>query len=264
MKFWSVALLFLCSFGNVQSQATYEIGGFYGRSYYLGELNPTGHFKSQFMHQAYGAFFRHAINARWALRYNFSKASLSGDDAFSNDPSAVRRNLSFESELYEGSCLVEFNFVHYHSFVYADFFSPYLTTGLSLFRFNPKASLNGNIYELASVQTEGKSYSRLGVALPFGLGVKFKFTHRVLFALEWGMRKASTDYLDDVSGFYPDPTNMDNVAIGLSNKSVLGSEPAEWGSIRGNPNNRDWYNITSFQVAIRLGKNPRLCHYKPE
>jgi len=114
------------------------------------------------------------------------------------------------------------------------------------------------------VQTEGVSYSRLGTAIPIGFGLKFKFSHRVLFALEWAIRKSSTDYLDDVSSFYPNPDDMTNVAIGLSNKSVLSDQPSEWGALRGNPTNRDWFNFTTFQVSIRLGKNPRLCHYKPE
>lgn len=257
-----IALCFIAS--KSHSQSTYEIGGFYGRSYYLGELNPTGHFKSEFLHEAYGFYFRHAVNSRWAVRYNFSVGAISGNDALSNDLSAQQRNLSFDSKLYEGAFLVEFNFMHYHSFLYNDFFSPYMVMGVSMFRFNPKGTLNGNVYELATVQTEGVSYSRLGTAIPIGFGLKFKFSHRVLFALEWAIRKSSTDYLDDVSSFYPNPDDMNNVAIGLSNKSVLSDQPSEWGALRGNPTNRDWFNFTTFQVSIRLGKNPRLCHYKPE
>ncbi len=244
-------------------QATYEIGGFGGVSYYIGELNPVGHFKPALTHRAFGGYFRQALNSRWALRYGFNYGKISGNDTYSTSVFNQNRNLSFESKLYEGNFLIEFNFLHYHSFVYKDFFSPYIFGGVGLVRFNPFASLNGNLYELHQIDTEpnGSFYLRTVLSFPFGFGVKFKFSHRILFALETGIRKSASDRMDDVSGFYPDPANLDNIAVGLSNKS---GGAADWGSQRGNPNDRDWYSFSGLQVSIRLGKNPRLCHYKPE
>jgi hypothetical protein len=42
------------------------------------------------------------------------------------------------------------------------------------------------------------------VAIPFGIGAKMNVSKKVGIGLEWGPRKTFTDYLDDVSGTYPD------------------------------------------------------------
>ena len=45
--------------------------------------------------------------------------------------------------------------------------------------------------------------------IPFGFGLKFKFSHRFMFAFEYGIRRTFTDYIDDVSTSYPDdPANI--------------------------------------------------------
>ena len=45
---------------------------------------------------------------------------------------------------------------------------------ISLFHFNPKASLGNNVYELQPLTTEGeKPYKRWNLAIPIGGGLKF-------------------------------------------------------------------------------------------
>lgn len=251
----------------VFAQNTHELGGFYGGSYYTGELNRAGHFNPNMTHRAYGIYFREALNSRWALRIGGYMGDVSGADSLSSSEVNQGRNLSFSSRVIEGSFLVEFNFLHYHSFVKEDYFSPYLFGGLGIFHFNPTATLNGNSYELQSIQTEGIAYRKLSTAFIIGTGLKFKFSHRILFGLEWGLRRTVTDYLDDVSGFYPqDPGSMDNTAVGLSNRSFEQGNDGQnnWGSQRGNPTDKDWYSFAGLSMSIRLGKNPNLCHYQPE
>jgi hypothetical protein len=249
------------------SQNTREIGGMIGGTYYTGELNRAGHFNPNFTHRAYGLYYREALNSRWAVRFNGVYGKVSGADSLASSDVNLNRNLSFNSRIIEGSFLVEFNFLHYHSFVQKDYFSPYLFGGLGLFHFNPIGTLNGNSYELQLIQTEGQFYRRLSTAFIIGTGIKFKFSHRILFGLEWGFRRTLTDYLDDVSGFYPeDPSNLSNTAVGLANKSFSQGNNGQndWGSQRGNPSDKDWYAFGGLSISIRLGKNPNLCHYQPE
>lgn len=249
------------------AQNTREIGVQYGLSYYTGELNKAGHFNPNFSHNAYGLYYREALNSRWALRFGGVYGFVSGADSLSASDVNQNRNLSFSSRVIEGSFLVEFNFLHYHSYIQKDYFSPYLVGGFGLFRFNPIGNLNGNSYELHAIQTEGVAYSRLAAAFIIGAGIKFKFSHRILFGLEWALRRTTTDYLDDVSSFYPsDPSLMDNTTVGLSNKSFEQGNNGQnnWGSQRGNPTDKDWYGYGALSISLRLGKNPNLCHYKPE
>jgi len=260
-------IILLCAPFLAAGQNTREIGGLIGGNYYTGELNRAGHFKSDVTHRAYGLYYREAFNSRWALRIGGLYGHVSGADSLSESAINQNRNLSFSSRVIEGSFLVEFNFLHYHSFVHADYFSPYLFGGFGVFHFNPIGTLNGNSYELQSIQTEGVFYRRLSTAFIIGTGIKFKFSHRILFGLEWGLRRTLTDYLDDVSGFYPDnPADLDNTTVGLANKSIEQGNNGrnDWGTQRGDPGDNDWFGFGGLSISIRLGKNPNLCHYKPE
>ncbi|MDL2283460.1 hypothetical protein LJB94_02995, partial [Odoribacter sp. OttesenSCG-928-G04] len=63
---------------DVHSQTGFEIGVTGGGSYYIGEYNPSGHFKNV---QGYaGGFFRFNLNDRYAIRFsgNFSDIKIKG------------------------------------------------------------------------------------------------------------------------------------------------------------------------------------------
>ncbi|UTW64364.1 hypothetical protein KFE98_09560 [bacterium SCSIO 12741] len=230
-----------------------------------GDLS-SSHFKTKTTHFTYGLVHRLPFkNNRWAWKNSFLIGRISGDDALSDSEINRNRNLSFTSRLYEFSSQFEFNFFEYNTFIRDEFMTPYLFTGVAFFWFDPKADLDGNAYSLRDYQTEGQSspYSRFQFALPFGAGLKFKFSHRVLFNVEYGMRRTFTDYLDDVSTTYPDnPSEMGTVAQALSNRSLdNGNGQNEWGMQRGNSQRPDFYAFTTFTMLIRIGKNPNLCKY---
>ena len=88
-----------------------EIGIFGGASYYLGDLNPRGHFL--FSKPAVGAFFRYTTHYRYAFRFGFNYGSIAGNDAKSNEPDQLERNLKFTSKIYDLHAIAEFNFVDY-------------------------------------------------------------------------------------------------------------------------------------------------------
>ena len=52
-----------------------EVGVFLGGSYYIGDLNPNGHF-SQFTRPAAGIVYRYNFNRRFAARANFLYGNL--------------------------------------------------------------------------------------------------------------------------------------------------------------------------------------------
>lgn len=250
------------------SQSQNQVGLMAGASYYLGDLNETGHFKKANTNFAWGIVHRLPINDRFTWKNSILFAKISGDDSKSTSQIKQNRNLNFEATLNEFSTQFEFNFLPYHSFVIRHHFSPYIFTGAALFWFNPTTTLNGNVYNLREYRTEGQpeEYKKMQFAIPFGIGLKFKLNHRILFALEYGIRKTFTDYLDDVSTTYPDdPSNMSTVSQALSNRSLdNGNKQNEWGMQRGNSQRKDLYTMTSFTMLIRIGKHPNLCRYNTQ
>ncbi len=193
-----------------------EIGVFLGGSYYIGDLNPMGHF-NQFTKPAGGIVFRYNFNPRLSARGNVLFGAIEGDDSFSNSPAQLQRNLHFKSNISELSGQLEFNFLDYEIGNEKHGFSPYIFGGLAGFHFNPQASYNGNWVDLQPLGTEGqglpgaaskRKYKLTQLSLPFGVGIKANLAKNIGVSVEWGMRKTFTDYLHDVSTTYYHPSKL--------------------------------------------------------
>jgi hypothetical protein len=250
----------------MKSSAQYnELGIMVGASNYKGELSPHL-FNTDFLHFAGGLFYRHNWNRHWSYKLEFNYGRVSGNDAAATTGFEKNRNLSFYSDILEVSPQIEFNFFPYET-GNADFrFTPYLFTGLAIFHFNPKAELNGNVYDLQPLGTEGQGaggpapYNLTAFALPFGGGIKVSLG-TVGFGIEVGARRCYTDYLDDVSTVYPDFLKLlaanGPVAVALSDRSLFLSDstitiPKHVGKQRGNSQDPDWYVFGSLTIYFRL------------
>ena len=173
-----------------------------------------------------------------------------------NSGGRYQRNLSFRSDINEFMLLFDVSPVTIGNGV----FSPYISSGLSIYYFSPMAKLDGNWYHLQPLRTEGQGiggsvpYDLTQVALPLSAGfradlsavirIRFQITHRILF----------TDYLDDVSKNYIDPKFfLDQLPLPMAliatrlhdRRSELdpGVQPAV-GQQRGDPSDKDsWFTI---------------------
>jgi hypothetical protein len=222
-----------------------EIGLFAGGCYYLGDLNPRIHFL--YSKPAIGAYFRYTTNFRYAFRFGFNYGNIYGDDALSSEADQKERNLRFTSEIYEAHALAEFNFVDYRISNEQHRFTLFIFAGLGGYYFNPKANLgNGNV-SLRSYKLEGKSYANYQVCVPFGVGLKWNVGTNYGMGVEWGPRMLFTDYLDDVSGTYPE-TNVDGGGSGKE------------GYMRGNPASSDWYFYYGLTFTYKLRDPHSVCH----
>jgi hypothetical protein len=68
--------------------------------------------------------------------------------------------------------------------------------------------------------TASKPYNLFQVAIPFGLGVRFKLNEAVDFSADPGFRYLFTDYIDDVSRNYVDSGMFESqLARALSHRS---------------------------------------------
>lgn len=236
---------------------------FGGFSNYQGDLQDKRFTLNQ-SHPAFGAGLLYDITDKLGVRANVTFGKVSGDDK-QNAKNAVR-NLSFSSPITDVHLGLEYSFLS----LYEHSFTPYVFAGVSYFKFNPstKDSLGRKVY-LQPLSTEGqgfyqgrKKYNLGQFAIPFGGGVKFAFSDNVRLAFEIGLRKTSTDYLDDVSNTYIDQNillaNRGQQAVDLA---FRGGElktgltyPAD-GSQRGGVKNKDWYYFSGLNLSIRLNGN---------
>lgn len=244
-------------------QTDFEIGVSGGTSWYNGDINPYSHFGRDYMRRAFGISLRRNLNQRFALRWQFNYGEVGANDLLSNTSFRRNRNLNFYSPIIEFSNTIEFNFLTWDALIDKYRFSPYTFIGLGAFYFNPTTEVENSIFELQPIATEGRSYSRINIAMPFGIGIKLAVTDRILLGAEWGLRRTFTDYLDDVSGYYPLQDEIDGLAEDLSDRSLqqAGPDGTNWGTQRGNQLSKDWYTFAMATLSIRLGPKKGSCKH---
>lgn len=256
---------------NHKDLFSHDIGIFLGGSYYIGDLNPRGHFA--LTQPAGGIFYRFNYNYRFAFRGGVNIGKVMADDSQSDNIDQLERNFNFKSNIYELYAMSEFNFIEYkigHSKYY---FTPYVYLGISAFYFNPQGSINDQWVNLRKLSTEGqktsqnpgqKQYSLFQPAIPFGIGIKLNVAKSFGIGFEWGPRKTFTDYIDDVSNKYVDPLILaaeKGATAGLmSNRSLNAIDYINnTGKLRGNPNTKDWYFFYGLTISYKLKQKPKEC-----
>jgi len=254
LKYFILVLLITIFELPAKSQSkTIELGLFGGTSYYIGDLNPALPYNMAKF--GYGAVARYNASSRWAFKLSYSRGKVKGDDLVTN--AVANRNLNFISTINDFSFVAEFNFWEYFTGSKRSFFTPYLFGGAGFFLFNSKA-LDGTA--LQPLGTEGqnagfdnrKPYKNYSVAFPFGFGFKYSINDHLGLALEWGMRKTFTDYIDDVSTTY-----YDNSVNDPYSDPTLSHDANEQ---RGNSATKDWYNFTGITLTYKIDLyNKRDC-----
>lgn len=220
----SVGFLILM-FGSlgVKAQRS-EIGFGIGTFNYTGDLVRSYNFK--YSKPAATVFYRsnlsRVVSFRTALTAGQIGASEKPIDAF-----AAKRDASFDLFLMEASGVMEYHFLNWREGKRFVRFTPYAFAGLGLF------GISGN----AEKKDE---YSNIQAAIPFGAGIKYVYTPKWYFSLEFGIRKTFFDYLDNISD--GNPRNKNNTQYG-------------------NPNDNDAYyflgiSITRTFYDIPCPKNP--------
>ncbi|MBI1182959.1 hypothetical protein GC194_01715 [bacterium] len=249
------------------SHAQLELGARFGIANYRGDLAPK--IIPSESNLAGGLMLRANINANWKFRTNLTFGRVSGRDRALLP--ADKTNLNFRSSVLELAFEMEYDFLPFLPGSPNLTFTPYIFGGVAGFYFNPQAELVGRTYiNLRPLGTEGQTipgsnlnmYSNYGISFPFGLGFKKTVSDGIIFGLEVGLRPTLTDYLDDVSGYYPDFTKLaatqyGATAVAMSDRRPeIGLDAASAGTLRGNPNNRDWYGFFLISITKKLGSSP--------
>ena len=188
------------------------------------------------------------------------------------------RNLSVKTSIAEVALMAEFHpfyiFGDYNDDHYPPAVSPYLLAGVGYFHFNPQAKLRGNYVDLQPLHTEGqgfdeypdaKTYKLTQINFPVGIGARYDLTPLINIRTEIVYRFLATDYLDDVSGRYIEPSVFAEYLSGtkltqallLHDRHKPGAQTAHPDGIRGNPKNNDAYITFSVKLGLTLGRERR-------
>lgn len=247
-----------------------EFGIGIGAAHYFGDLNTRAHINRPKL--AAGVFFRKNFGNYIALRVSGTFAQLGYSDIYNTQNEYMRRrNLSFNTNVWELGLQGDFNFYRFMPGDPDFRFTPYVTFGVSAFSYDPYAYLGGQKYYLRPLGTEGqgsadstlrnrKQYGPMAFAIPLGVGVKYSINDRINIGFEIVHRFTNTDYLDDVSKTYVDPSvfpvNPDgspNPALLLSDRSYeTGTPIGIKGRQRGNSQNKDQFVTAMFYVSFNL------------
>lgn len=267
MKKIVFTLLFLISLITSSFSQKSEVGLFLGGSVYSGDLSPQL-ININFINPAIGGFYRYNLSRHWALRGQVYYGRIDGADSLSKNEFQKNRNLRFKSPLLEFAVLAEFNFLPFETGNKKYPFTPYVFGGISVFHFEPETDFKGDMIGLRQLGTEGQrinedhTYSSSQVSLPFGIGIKTNLSDRVGIGAEFGVRKTFTDYLDDVSGNYPDFKKMTgqsvgDIAVTLSDRSLVPGDHS--GRQRGSSLASDWYTFMGVTLWIKLGRTSKFA-----
>jgi len=270
--------------------AMFEIGATVGAMNCLTDLGGKAGIGKRFIkdlnygktHTSFGAYFsflyKNAFGAR--LEANFGK--LSADDAVLVDvpdgdmaKTRYNRNLNFQTNISEYSLVAELHPV----FAFIDWegrddepprYSPYVLGGIGYYSFNPQALVNNRLIDLQPLSTEGqgfKEYSDRPVYklkqfnFPIGIGLKYELSPFVNIRGEFQYRILTTDYLDDCSTRYIDPSLYASngfTGVRLSNALLLNNRQINNvtapGGKRGSPTEKDSFFSFNFRIGLNLGR----------
>jgi len=245
----AIAFATLCNSSSLNAQNAItqegEFGFGIGAGHYFGDLNTRARLNRAKI--AGTIFFRKNMGNYIAVRLGATFAQLGYSDIYNTHNTYMNtRNLSFNTKVWELTLQGDFNFFRFMPGEPEYSFTPYITIGGGVFSFDPYAYLRGEKIQLRPLGTEGqgstlypdrKQYSSMGICIPFGAGIKYSFNDKVNICFEVLHRFTNTDYLDDVSKTYVDPSVFPlNFDGSISDAQLLSDRSYELGEPIGIPN----------------------------
>ncbi|MDO9375151.1 MAG: DUF6089 family protein [Ferruginibacter sp.] len=248
-----------------------EFGITAGAAHYFGDINTRAAINRP--KPAVGIFFTKQFNNYLGIRLSAHYAQLGYSDIYSKNEYQKRRNLSFNTDIFEVAVQGDFNFF---KFVPGDpnyIFTPFVTLGVGLFSFNPYAYLDDKKYYLRALGTEGqniqytdpasgqmrKTYGSMALCFPIGAGVKYNISDNINLSFQVTHRLTMTDYLDDVSTTYvgadkfPVLNGQPSIAGILQDRSfVTGTPIGVEGRQRGFNKQKDQYIMAEVGVSFSI------------
>jgi hypothetical protein len=245
------------SFYSVKRPRNLTVYGGTGMANYFGELVNPGKLGKVRYNLVVGA--EYYLMRNLSVRAEAIWFRVAGSDQNANDD-RVERNLSFFSNCQELNVAGTFYILpEKNPYYQRRLVNPYIFAGVGMLRFNPKTEYQGKTYELRPLLTENVEYSRFGLVVPYGFGVRVMATPLLNIKIESGYRTTFTDYLDDISSQrYVDPTLLtSDLSRALADRRRERDPDYPVGpnvGVRGNPKFNDGYFLMNVKLEYYLPK----------
>lgn len=256
---------------NSKAQWLWDYGVSVGATNYLGDIGGKEKTRRDFVADLklsqtrwnVGGFARYKWRPKLSLRLAFDYVRIEGKDALSSNPGRRFRNMNFKNDVFDLGFTGHWFFFEDNdlgnTYRYRNSFRAYIFGGVGGFYTNPKSLYQGEWVKMRDYFVEGYEYKRIVLNLPSGFGFYFTFDkkHRIGFEANW--RKTFTDYIDDISGNYPDMPS-DPYTQGLALRTTELDQATKdgnvgaylshtWGMKRGDKTHKDNYMTLSLSYS---------------
>ena len=213
-----------------------EIGIFAGGSNYIGDVGPTTYIHpfsyNISTNVVAGIIYRKNLNERISLRAKFNYAKIGSSD---NWPKTAeyrkQRGKYFKNRIVEFGVGIDFNFVDFDIHSSSLQMSPYISSGISFFEYDPLK------YEIGTA--EALQYGDASdLSFPITIGYKIKPLNSFIIAFEINANYSNSDNLD---GSYPDLKQK-------ASSDYFGSTLS-----------KDWYVFSGITLTYLFGNKKCYC-----
>jgi Domain of unknown function (DUF6089) len=194
-------ILFIFTLPLLSVAQSFDLGGIYGVSGYLGDLNEKLFFRLQRDRTMTGGFLRYHINKKINVRLNVYSGSISGSDFdYTKKPWRQQRGFSFVSPIKEYSVLVGYDVLKLFPKAHKVPLTLRANVGIGMANINPKVDYNepNSMYEDVSIDKFAQ-YNHNLLVLPLGIDFSWQFSKTFSIGFDGSMHKTFTDYVDGVS-----------------------------------------------------------------
>ncbi len=287
-------LISLCNFAKAQR---HELGVQLGISNLVGDIGKTNYFLqpmitgnfAQFGVPFYGGIlYRMNFNPYQTLRFNLGFNHIQFSDNVATEYYRRNRGMFGTNNIIEVDALFEYNFLPVND-EQKSMLSPYIFGGIgALLAETPQLIIENDFNRDSGgvaidptsstdfvTTTTYETAKKFTFAIPFGVGLKYKFNYNWAIFGEMIFRPTFSDAIDysvindkDTKVTY----NKDILDPNANNKSLLQSSPyLEVAEARanaiienrkiGNINSNDWVNSVSIGLTYSFGRPPCYCQY---
>lgn len=284
----TILCCFLAANCSLQAQR-HEIGIQVGTSYLVGDIGRTNYILQKPILENVsrlgipvniGLVYRMNFNPYQTLRFNLGYNHVQFDDNFAKENYRRARGLYGSNSIYGADIIFEYNFFPVNE-EHRSMLSPYVFGGIGGMYANvSQAILNHDFRRDATgtaitptsdtdfvTRSTYENGKKITMAIPFGVGLKYKFNYNWALSGEVTFRPTFSDALDysiieasDIKMVY----NKDIPTVDLSSGGYLDEANRRKEKFIedrqiGNTNSKDWVNSISLILSYSFGRPPCYC-----